>query len=329
MLTDLVAASGGRVERDRRLIGFRQERDGVVVQVAGPRGSEEIRAAWVVGADGGRSTVRRTLGLPFRGTGADLEETIVLADVLLDRDLAPDRIYSWFNEDGALLAFPFTEPGRWRLTAALSPEELATGRFTDDSLDRFTELYRRRTGDATTRLSDMQGFSVYRVNQRVVDHYRRGRVVLAGDAAHVHTPAGGLGMNTGIQDAYSLGWRLALALDGGDDGVVDDVRARTPPDRGGSADQHRRPPAPLRHPRPAGAARPRRDPADAAGPRSAPPGLLPSRRPARHHLLDRPPVARGDEESASATAHPTGPSAAGRTVARHGCTTTSAAHDPR
>ena len=222
VLTDLVATSGGCVERDRRLIGFRQERDGVVVQVAGPRGSEEIRAGWVVGADGGRSTVRRTLGLPFRGIGADLEETIVLADVLLDRDLAPDRIYSWFNEDGALLAFPFTEPGRWRVTAALSPEELATGRFTDDSLDRLTELYRRRTGDATTRLSDMQGFSVYRVNQRVVDHYRRGRVVLAGDAAHVHTPAGGLGMNTGIQDAYSLGWRLALALHAGDDGVVDE-----------------------------------------------------------------------------------------------------------
>ena len=229
VLTDLVVASGGGVERDRRLIGFRQERDGVVVQVAGPRGSEEIRAGWVVGADGGRSTVRRTLGLPFRGTGADLEETIVLADVLLDRDLEPDRIYSWFNEDGALLAFPFTEPGRWRLTAALSPEELTIGRFTDDSLDRVTELYRRRSGDATTRLTDMQGFSVYRVNQRVVDHYRRGRVVLAGDAAHVHTPAGGLGMNTGIQDAYSLGWRLALTLAGGDDGVVDDYeRERRP-----------------------------------------------------------------------------------------------------
>ncbi|MDD7920203.1 FAD-dependent oxidoreductase [Actinomycetospora callitridis] len=229
VLTDLVATSGGCVERDRRLIGFRQERDGVVVQVAGPRVSEEIRAGWVVGADGGRSTVRRTLGLPFRGTGADLEETIVLADVLLDRDLAPDRIYSWFNEDGALLAFPFSESGRWRVTAALSPEEMATGRFTKDSLGRFTELYRRRTGDDETRLSDMQGFSVYRVNQRVVDHYRRGRVVLAGDAAHVHTPAGGLGMNTGIQDAYSLGWRLALALTGGDDRVVDDYeRERRP-----------------------------------------------------------------------------------------------------
>ena len=87
----------------------------------------------------------------------------------------------------------------------------------------------RRTGDTRTSLTDMIGFSVYRVNQRVVDQYRRGRVLLAGDAAHVHTPAGGLGMNTGIQDAYSLGWRPAAAVHGADDSLVDDYeRERRP-----------------------------------------------------------------------------------------------------
>ncbi len=216
-LTALVHRLGGAVERGRALVGLRQERDGAVALVDGPGGVEEVRAGWLVGADGGRSTVRRTLGVPFRGRGGAAGETIVLGDVRLDRDLAPDRLHSWFSADGALLALPFPEPGRWRLTAALSPAEEASGRFTDPSPERFAELYRRRTGDGRTALTDLQGFSVYRVNQRVVDHYRRGRVLLVGDAAHVHTPAGGLGMNTGIQDAYALGWRLAAAVRGGPD----------------------------------------------------------------------------------------------------------------
>ncbi len=221
LLTGLVERLGGRVERERSLAGFRQDRDGVVAHVEGPGGTEVIRAGWLVGADGGRSTVRRTLGIPFRGPGDTAAETIVLGDVLVDRDLPADRLYSWFNADGALLAFPFTEPRRWRLTAALSPAEEADGRFLDGSLDGFVALYRRRTGDTRTRITDLTGYSVYRVNQRVVDEYRRGRVLLAGDAAHVHTPAGGLGMNTGIQDAYSLGWRLALAVRGAGDEIVD------------------------------------------------------------------------------------------------------------
>ncbi|HEU4547151.1 MAG TPA: FAD-dependent oxidoreductase, partial [Microlunatus sp.] len=220
VLTELVQQLGGRVERARTLTAFRQERGGVVAHVGGPTGAEEIHASWLVGADGGRSTVRRTLGIPFRGKGG-LEETIVLADVLMDWDRAPDRLYTWFNEDGALLAFPFRERGRWRLTAALSPAEEAAGRYTEESIEQFTHLYRRRTGDDVTQLMDLTGFSVYRVNQRVVDHYRRGRALLAGDAAHIHTPAGGLGMNTGIQDAYNLGWRLALAVRNGDVTVVD------------------------------------------------------------------------------------------------------------
>lgn len=221
LLTQRVEELGGAVERQRLLVGLRQDRQGIVAQVDGPAGREQIEARWLIGADGGRSTVRNTLGIPFVGKSGTVEETIVLGDVLIDWSRPADRLYSWFNEDGALLAFPFREPGRWRLTAALSPAEERDGRFTQDSIETFTELYQRRTGDTTSRLTDMQGFSVYRVNQRVVDHYRRGRVMLMGDAAHVHTPAGGLGMNTGIQDAYSLGWRLAIAVQRGDDTAID------------------------------------------------------------------------------------------------------------
>ncbi len=221
-LTTLTGSLGGRVERGRALTGFRQERDAVVAGIDGPDGTELVRAGWLVGADGGRSTVRRTLGVPFRGPRGGVRETIVLADVLLDRNLSADRIYTWFNADGALLAFPFPEPRRWRVTAALSPREEAVGGFIDGSAESFAALYRRRTGDHRTRLTDMVGFSVYRVNQRVVDHFRRGRVLLAGDAAHVHTPAGGLGMNTGIQDAYALGWRLAAAVHETDSGDGED-----------------------------------------------------------------------------------------------------------
>lgn len=229
LLASRVAELGGRIERERRLIGFRQDRRGVVALVSGTEGLEEIQADYLVGADGGRSTVRSTLGIPFEARAGTLEETIVLADVLIDWDQPADRLLTWFNGDGALLAFPFKEPGRWRITAALSPAEEADGRYTEDSLDDFTALYRRRTGDTTSTLSDMRGFSVYRVNQRVVDTYRRGRALVIGDAAHVHTPAGGLGMNTGIQDAYSLGWRLARAVIADDDaGLADFERERRP-----------------------------------------------------------------------------------------------------
>ena len=212
VLADLVVRSGGQVERGRTLAGFRQDRQGVVAFVDAPSGSEMIRAQWLVGADGSRSTVRRTLAIPFRGTAENLEETIVLADVLVDWELTAGPALHLVQRGRSAARLPV--PGTRSLAADRRPQPCrGSGRGIHRGvMDRFSRLYRRRTGDHTTVLSDLTGFSVYRVNQRVVDHYRRGRVLLAGDAAHIHTPAGGLGMNTGIQDAYNLGWRLALAV---------------------------------------------------------------------------------------------------------------------
>jgi 2-polyprenyl-6-methoxyphenol hydroxylase-like FAD-dependent oxidoreductase len=217
-LTALLHRLGGAVERGRELVGFRQDRAEVAAQLRaagdprrpGAGRIEEVRAGWMVAADGARSRVRKTLAIPFRGQ--PIAETIVLGDVTMDWDRPGDKIYSWFSPDGSLLAFPFRQPGRWRLTTALIPEEV--DRFGQGSLERITELYRKRTGDTTTAITGLDWFSAFVAQQRLADSYRVGRVLLAGDAAHVHTPAGGLGMNTGIQDAYNLGWKLALVAAG-------------------------------------------------------------------------------------------------------------------
>lgn len=222
-LTSLVGRLGGVVERGVELVGLAQDRSGVTGQLRAAGGGEhgpitQVRAAWLVAADGGRSLVRKTLAIPFPGEA--IPETIVLGDVTLDWDRPADRIYSWFSGDGALLAFPFTTPGRWRLTTTLAPGEVQA--YAEGSLSGITALYRQRTGDMTTRLSELHWYSAFVANQRVAGTFRRGRVLLAGDAAHVHTPAGGLGMNTGIQDAYNLAWKLALVCAGAaEDSLLD------------------------------------------------------------------------------------------------------------
>lgn len=218
---------GGRVERGVEWVGLAQDRTGVTAQVrtGGARvGSVgEIACQYLVAADGGRSRIRKSLAIDF--PGEVIPETVVLGDVMLDWDRPATRIYSWFSSDGALLAFPFATPGLWRVTAALTAEELGpyTERAATDPLAALTDLYRRRTGDHRTTLSGLTWHSAFVAQQRVAARFRAGRVFLAGDAGHIHTPAGGLGMNTGIQDAYNLGWKLAHAVDSsaGSDSLLD------------------------------------------------------------------------------------------------------------
>ncbi len=212
VLRDRLAALGGAVERSRELVGFREEENGIVATVAqaGTGETEQIRAAFLVGCDGAHSFVRKALGLTFAGEA--YPDHWVLGDMQIDGDLPRDTIINWVNDEGLLAALPFPEPKLWRLGAIIYPD--AAGEVPEASLELFQRLLVERAGDTRTRLSNPIWVANFRVHHRMVDHYRKGRSFVAGDAAHIHSPVGGQGMNTGIQDAYNLGWKLALVLQG-------------------------------------------------------------------------------------------------------------------
>ena len=217
VLLDRLRELGGSVEFECQLVGFGQNEEGVtaiVEQLDGRERGEEretITARWLVGCDGARSRVRETLGLAFEG------ETKAATFLNVDADLAwdwPQTVAgAWFHEDGVVAALPLPGERRWRILADITgASDAERERFeTDDASADIERLLRERTGEQVT-LTDVVWATTFTVNQRMVQQYRRGRVFLAGDAAHVHSPVGGVGMNTGIQDAYNLGWKLALVV---------------------------------------------------------------------------------------------------------------------
>lgn len=213
ILLDRLRELGGDVEFERELRGFGQS-DGSVTAMVGPPDGDDpdgaIAARWLLGCDGGGSRVRTTLGLDFRGETR--AETFLLGDVAVDADWPGDEARLWFHGDGLLLAIPLPGERRWRLFAEITSDPSL--RSTDPSGEVLESLLRERTGNRRATVSDASWTSTFTVNQRLVERYRRGRVFLAGDAAHVHSPVGGMGMNTGIQDAYNLAWKLALVVDG-------------------------------------------------------------------------------------------------------------------
>lgn len=192
-------------------------------------GTEEIASAdWLVGCDGAHSIVRHSVGAQF--TGETLPSDWVLADVHLSGyDNGTDITVFW-HRDGVLVIFPI-EPGRFRVVGDVSG---TTGdRAPTPTLDEVQHLLDTR-GTPGMRIGDPIWLSGFRINDRKVRDYRHGRIFLAGDAAHIHSPAGGQGMNTGMQDAFNLAWKLALAVDGVcDEGILDSYT----PERGFVGDQ--------------------------------------------------------------------------------------------
>jgi 2-polyprenyl-6-methoxyphenol hydroxylase-like FAD-dependent oxidoreductase len=200
---------GGTVERSRELADFRQIDSRVIATVrhGDSDAPEEIHAGWLVGCDGAHSRVRKTLGVSFEG--GTYEEKFLLADVDLDWSRERDRTHTWFPQDGMFTVFPLQGTSQWRIFAVLEDEAAPPL-----SLELFQRLFRERTGDVKTNVSNPTWMSNFTINRRMVDRYRVGRAFLAGDAAHVHSPFGAQGMNTGIQDACNLGWKLALVVRG-------------------------------------------------------------------------------------------------------------------
>lgn len=196
--------------------GLVQDVDGVTVTVNSSQGEEHIRTRYVVGADGGKSNIRKFIQLPLVGETHD-HERWYLGDVRLE-GLDRDRIYIWTSSEGMVGVTPLPKSDIWQLQATIPADHEEPEQ---PSLEIYQAMFDRRAGAGRVRLTDASWLSIYRVNVRMVERYRKDRVFLAGDAAHVHSPAGGQGMNTGIQDAYNLGWKLAAVIRGADTSLLD------------------------------------------------------------------------------------------------------------
>lgn len=207
-LTRALEALGGKVDRGVKLAGFRQDGTGVTCELVRGENKETVRAAWLVGCDGAQSVVRKKLELAFEeGTHDD---DFVLADLKITWDVRDDRVSAFLGEDGVFACFPMPG-GTYRIIASL-PMEARESKAAPTLSDMQT-LFAQRTGKNGT-LSDPTWIARFKATSRQVKHYRDDRVFLAGEAAHVHSPAGGQGLNAGIQDALNLGWKLALVHQG-------------------------------------------------------------------------------------------------------------------
>ncbi|SMQ20713.1 2-polyprenyl-6-methoxyphenol hydroxylase [Streptomyces sp. Ag82_O1-12] len=232
IIEEHLARFGTGIERGTELLGFTQDEDGVVSRIVTASGApEEVRSRFLVGCDGAHSTVRKGLGLTFEG-GAFPEE-YMLADVEVDWNLPEGHAVRSMHHgadgriDDALVCIPLPGERRYRMSMQVPPElstkaenpapgETAHGLEGGRAprLEHIQAVVDRLSPEPATA-SAMRWSSVFRISHRLVDRYSVGRVFVAGDAAHIHPPTGAQGMNTGIQDACNLAWKLAIVLDGG------------------------------------------------------------------------------------------------------------------
>ncbi|HYY28382.1 MAG TPA: FAD-dependent monooxygenase [Chthoniobacterales bacterium] len=197
---------GTAVDRDRELIGLSQTPEMVRAVTRDSAGTEEISEVdWLIGCDGAHSSVRQLAGFAFEGGAYD--ETFVLADVNFSGCLDPVHLHMFLTDSGVVGIIPYGK-GRCRVIANMT-EESEGGLVRDPSLAEIQEIVRRRT-NLGIGLTDAVWLSRFRIAHRKVPKFRIGRIFLAGDSAHVHSPAGGQGMNTGVQDSFNLGWKLGL-----------------------------------------------------------------------------------------------------------------------
>ncbi|MGW3346429.1 FAD-dependent monooxygenase [Nonomuraea rubra] len=212
VLRERLAELGGKVEQGVALDGFEQDGQGVTARLGSGEG---VRARYLVAADGGRSSVRKALGIGFTGETRE-EQRSALADVRVE-GLGREHIHVWVRPGRGMVAlYPMAGTDTFQLLAPLRP-----GAEPEPTLAWYQRLFAERSMLRGVRLTELLWSSHYRVNIRLADRYRSGRVLLAGDAAHVHPPAGGQGLNTGVQDAYNLGWKLARTLAGAPESLLD------------------------------------------------------------------------------------------------------------
>ncbi|MFE3986906.1 FAD-dependent oxidoreductase [Nocardia tengchongensis] len=217
ILSARLEKAGAQVVRHAEVTGLTQDAGGVTVDYTDADGnSNSLRADWVIGADGMHSKVRDAAGIGF--TGATYPESFVLADVRMTWPDPRDEVSLQLSPEGVTVFAPLpdAQPNRFRIvaTVAEAPEH--------QDLAYVQALVDARRPGAHAKIEEIIWSSRFRVHHRVADHYCAGRILLAGDAAHVHSPAGGQGMNTGIQDAVVLGRLLAAVVAGAPQAILDD-----------------------------------------------------------------------------------------------------------
>jgi 2-polyprenyl-6-methoxyphenol hydroxylase-like FAD-dependent oxidoreductase len=209
---------GGSVVRPAELVGFTASADGVVAQVRTAEATATVRARWLIGADGMHSAVREQAGIPF--AGAAYPQTFVLADVRMDWPISRREVSLFYSPAGLVVVAPLPHD-RHRIVATVDEAP-------DAPSAAFMQAVLDARGPVTEpgRIREIVWSSRFRLHHRVAKNPRKGRVLLVGDAAHVHSPAGGQGMNTGLQDSVSLAETLAATLQGGDEARLDAWAAR-------------------------------------------------------------------------------------------------------
>ena len=215
VLRDRLAELGGSVEFGREMRDFDQDDDGVTARLSTAAGEENVRARFLVGADGGRSIIRTALGIGF--PGKTLGVRAVVADVMLE-GIGRDAWHRW-NEgdmDRQMSLCPLAGTAMLQVQAPVPFD----GEI-DTSPPGLTRMIHERTGRTNIVVHSVSWGSAYTMNARLADHYRKGRVFIAGDAAHIHPPTGGQGLNTSVQDAYNLGWKLAAVVNGAPETLLD------------------------------------------------------------------------------------------------------------
>jgi 2-polyprenyl-6-methoxyphenol hydroxylase-like FAD-dependent oxidoreductase len=216
---------GMAVQWNTELVGLDQNTDHAAVTLKQPDGTlRKITAAWVAGCDGARSSVRELCHITF--SGAPYEHVFFVADTVATGDMVPNELNIYLWKRGFHLFFPMRGQDRWRVIGIL-PAQLR-----DREAVTFEDVIPHVREAAGSKLSfrECHWFSTYHIHHRSALHFRDRRCFLLGDAAHIHSPMGAQGMNTGLQDAYNLAWKLALVVNGeADEALLESYEAERRP----------------------------------------------------------------------------------------------------
>ncbi len=208
IMGDRLGDLGVAVQWSTELVGLVQEGDQVAVTLRLPDGTERrVLAAWVAGCDGARSSVRELTGITF--PGAPYEHVFFVADAEVTGSMVADEVNVYLWQEGFHLLFPMRGKDHWRIVGILPP---ALHNKDDLTFEDVIPSLRNEAG-AGLSIQACSWFSTYRIHHRCAARFRDRRCFLLGDAAHIHSPVGAQGMNTGLQDAYNLAWKIALVVD--------------------------------------------------------------------------------------------------------------------
>jgi 2-polyprenyl-6-methoxyphenol hydroxylase-like FAD-dependent oxidoreductase len=229
ILTERLSAQGVEIDRGRALTDLTQDGDAVTVTLRGEDGSiQTLRYRWVIGCDGAHSAVRKATGIPF--AGSTYRDEFIMADAELEWKLPHGGLYGFPSPAGIFAAFSMPGENRYRIFGNFPPGPEGPGaEYSEPTHQEFQDMVDARV-PFPAKVVKEYWVTRYRVHSRTVPRYRDGRVFLVGDAAHVHSPAGAQGMNTGIQDAYNLAWKLAFVERGlADATLLDSYQAERHP----------------------------------------------------------------------------------------------------